>query len=138
MLPKISGMCLLVLGMLFLLHLNPQAQRTIRVSSVHEPVERKTSDATSFAPFTSSSLPLNVDDRVRTGPGGTLTVELRDGTFMIIYQNSAITIQEPGAPNWIKLINGVMGKVRFHIQRLGGKRNPHGPGTATALIAVRG
>jgi hypothetical protein len=85
-------MCLLVLGMLFLLRSNPQAQGTIRVSSVHGPVERKTSVATGFVPFSSSSLPLNVGDRVRTGPGGTLTLELLDGAFMIVYQNSTITI----------------------------------------------
>ena len=137
MLSKISGMSLLVLGMLFLLRPNPQAQG-IRVSSVQGPVERKTSAATGFVPFSSSSLPVNVGDRVRTGPGGTLTLEFLDGAFMIIYQNSAMTIQEPGASSWINLINGVMGKVRFYIQRFGGKHNPHGAGTATALIAVRG
>jgi hypothetical protein len=138
MLPKISGMCLLVLGMLFLLRSNPSAQGTIRISSVYGPVEHKTSIAMGFVPFSSSSLLVTVGDRVRTGPGGTLTLELPDGAFMIVYQNSVMTIQEPGAPSLRNLINVVMGKVQFYIQRFGGKSNPHGAGTATALIAVRG
>jgi hypothetical protein len=138
MLPKISGMCLVVLGMLFLLRSNPPAQGTIRISSVNGPVEHKTPIAAGFVPFSSSSLLVNVGDRVRTGPGGTLTLELRDGAFMIVDQNSVMTIQEPGAPSLINLINAVIGKVRFYIQRFGGKSNPQGAGTATALIAVRG
>jgi hypothetical protein len=138
MLPKISGMCLLVLGMLFLLRSNPPAQGTIRISSVYGPVEHKTPIATGFVPFSSSSLLVHVGDRVRTGPGGTLTLELLDGAFMIVYQNSVMTIQEPHAPSLINLINAVIGKGRFYIQRFGGKSNPHGAGTATALIAVRG
>ena len=138
MLPKISGMCLVVLGLLFLLRSNPPAQGAIRISSVHGPVEHKTPMATGFVPFSSSALLVNVGDRVRTGPGGTLTLELRDGAFMIVQPNSVMTIQEPGAPSLRSLINVVMGKARFNIQRFGGRSNPHGAGTATALIAVRG
>jgi hypothetical protein len=138
MLPKIGGMCLVVLGMLLLLRSNPQAQGTIRISSVHVPAEHRTSIATAFVPFSSSSVLVNVGDRVRTGPEETLTLELRDGAFMIFHPNSVMTIQEPGAPSLINLINVAMGKVRFYIQRFGGKSNPQGAGTATALIAVRG
>ena len=138
MLPKISGMCLVALGMLFLLRSNPTAQETIRISSVYGPVEHKTPTATGFVPIPSSSLLVHVGDRVRTGPGGSLTLELLDGAFMIVYQNSVMTIQEPPAPSLINLINAVIGKGRFYIQRFGGKSNPNGTGTATAIIAVRG
>ena len=138
MLLKISGMCLVVLGLLVLLRSNPPAQGTIRISSIYGPVEHKTSTATGFVPFSSSSLFVHVGDRVRTGPGGTLTLELLDGAFMIVYQNSVMTIQEPPAPGLIDLINAVIGKGRFYIQRFGGNSNPHGAGTATALMVVRG
>jgi hypothetical protein len=138
MLPKISVMCLITIGLLFLLRSNPPAQGMIRISSVYGPVEHKTPVATSFVPLSSSSLLVHVGDRVRTGPGGSLTLELHDGAFMIVYQNSMMTIQEPPASSLINLINTVIGKSRFYIQRFGGRSNPGGAGTATALIAVRG
>jgi FecR-like protein len=138
MLLKISGVCLVVLGMLCLLLSSPSVQRTIRISSVYGPVEHRAPIATGFVPLSSSSLLVNVGDRVRTGPEGTLTMELPDGTFMIVHQNSAITIQEPRAPTLSNLLNVPIGKVRFYIQRFGGRSTPHGVGTATALIAVRG
>jgi hypothetical protein len=138
MLLKISGVCLMVLGMLFLLPPSLSVQGTIRLSSVYGPVEHKTPLATGFVPFSASSLFVNVGDRVRTGPEGTLTLELSDGTFMIVHQNSVMTIQEPRALSLRNLINVAMGKVRFYIQRFGGRSNPHNAGTATALIAVRG
>jgi FecR protein len=111
-------------------------QRTIKVASVYGPVEHKTLLATTFVPL--SAVFVNVGDRVRTGPGATLTLELPGGAFMIVDENSMLTVPELGAPNVRNLIHVMMGKVRFYIQRPGGKANPHGTGTATALIAVRG
>jgi hypothetical protein len=137
MLLKISGTCLAVLGVLFLLASNLSVQRTIRIASVYGAVERKTLIATGFVPLSSSSLLVNVGDRVRTGPQGTLTLVLTDGTFMIVHPNSLMTIQEPRASSLRSLFNLAMSKVRFYIQRFGGKSNPHGAETATALIAVR-
>lgn len=67
-----------------------------------------------------------------------MTVEPPDGAFMIVYENSVMTIQEPSAPTLTNLINAVMGKVQFYIQRFGGESNPHGAGTVTSIIAVRG
>jgi hypothetical protein len=138
MLLKRSGMCLVVFGMLCLLPSSLSVRGSIRISSVYGPVEHKTPIATGFVPLSSSSLLVNVGDRVRTGPEGTLTLELPDGTFMIVQQNSVMTIQELRAPSLRKLINVAMGKMRFYIQRFGGRSNPHNAGTATALIAVRG
>jgi hypothetical protein len=46
--------------------------------------------------------------------------------------------QEPRAPTLRNLFNLAMGKARFYIQRFGGRSNPYGAGTSTALIAVRG
>jgi FecR protein len=137
MLLKISGTCLAVLCVLFVLASNLSVQRTIRIASVNGAVEHETLLATGFVPLSSSSLLVNVGDRVRTGPQGTLTLVLPDGTFMIVHPNSALTIQELRAPSLRSLFNLAMGKVRFSIQRFGGKSNPHGAETATALIAVR-
>ena len=130
-------MCLAVLGVLFLLASNLSVQRTIRIASVYGVVERETLIATGFVPLSSASLLVNVGDRVRTGPQGTLTLVLPDGTFMIVHPNSVMTIQEPRAPSLRGVFKMAMGKLRFYIQRFGGKSNPHGAETATALIAVR-
>jgi hypothetical protein len=138
MLPKISGLCLVALGLVFLLRSNPSAQGAIRIWSVYGPVEHTPPTATGFVPFSSSSLFVHVGERVRTGPGGSLTLELSDGTFMIVYQNSVMTIQAPPLPGLIDVVNAVIGKGRFYIQRLGGTSNPRGAETVTALIAVRG
>jgi hypothetical protein len=67
-----------------------------------------------------------------------LTLELPDCAFMIVHENSVLTIREAGATNSRNLLHAVMGKVRFYIQRFGGRSNPCGAGTATAVIAVRG
>ena len=95
MLPKISGLCLVALGLVFLLRSNPSAQGAIRIWSVYGPVEHTPPTATGFVPFSSSSLFVHVGERVRTGTGGSLTLELSDGAFMIVYQNSVMTIQAP-------------------------------------------
>ena len=104
MLLKISGVCLVALGMLCLLPSSLSVQGTIRITSVYGPVEHKTSIATGFVPFSASSLLVNVGDRVRTGPGGNPTLELPDGIFMIVHQNSVMTTQEPGAPSLRNLL----------------------------------
>lgn len=128
----------LLVALLLLLPSILPAQGTIKVASVYGPVESKTPIGTTFASLSSSTVLVKVGDRVRTGTGAMLTLELPDGAFMILYENSVLTIQEPGGPNLRNLINVVMGKVRFYIQRFGGKSNPYGAGTATALIAIRG
>ncbi len=121
----------LLLGLLWLsLHTgNVAAQGTIKVVSLYGLVEHKTLSGTAFAPLSLSTALVSVGDRVRTGPGATLVLELPGGAFMIVYENSMLIIQDFGV---------MMSKVRFQIQRLGGKANPYGIGTGTALMAVRG
>ena len=133
-------LALLIFG-LFLFSLlldNVAAQGTIKVASVGGLVEHRSLIATAFVPLSSSTVFVSVGERVRTGPGAMLVLELPGGAFMIVYENSMLTIQDPGAPNPGNLINVMMGKVRFRIQRLGGKANPYGIGAGTALMAVRG
>jgi hypothetical protein len=57
---------------------------------------------------------------------------------MVITENSIVTVQDFWASDYRNLVNVMMGRVRFYIQRLGGKPNPYRVQTPTALIAVRG
>ncbi len=113
------------------------AQGAMKVSSVYGPVEWKAQTGLKFAPLTAAKS-VQIGDEVRTGPGGTLMLELGDGSYMVVSENSALTIDDFMAPNLRSLVNMMLGKVRFYIQRLGGKPNPYRVTTPTALIAVRG
>jgi len=77
-------------------------------------------------------------DELRTGPGGTVMLEVPDGSYMVVSENTTLTINNYWSGNFRSLIDLMMGKVRFHIQRLGGRPNPYRVTTPTALIAVRG
>lgn len=114
------------------------AQNVVRVSSVSGPVDWKPVTATNFAPWQPSVAMVHVGDQVRTGPGGMLTLELADGSYMVVSENSTLTIQDFWSPNVPNLVKLMMGRVRFYIQRLGGKPNPYNVQTPSALIAVRG
>jgi hypothetical protein len=58
---------------------------------------------------------------------------------MVVSENSVLTVQDFWTASNLKdLANVLMGKVRFYIQRMGGKPNPYRVTTSTALIAVRG
>jgi hypothetical protein len=76
--------------------------------------------------------------QVGVGPGGSLILTLPDTSYLVISENSTLTVQEFWAPSMRNLVDIVMGKVRFYIQRIGGKPNPYKIQTPTALIAVRG
>lgn len=114
------------------------AQGTVRVSSVYGPVQWRAASARTFAPLTASTQMVQIGDELKTGPDGTVTLELPDGSYMVVSENSTLTIQDFWSPNLKNIINLMMGKVRFYIQRIGGKPNPYRVMTPTALIAVRG
>jgi hypothetical protein len=65
-------------------------------------------------------------------------LELPDGSYMVVSENTTLTIQDYWSGNLRSLVNVMVGKVRFYIQRLGGRPNPYRVTTPTALIAVRG
>src|SRR5262245_61893165 len=114
------------------------AQNVVRVSSVSGKVDWKPVNAAQFTPWQPSVAIVHVGDQVRTGPGGMLTLELADGSYMVVSENSTLTIQEFWSPTLPNLVKLMMGRVRFYIQRLGGKPNPYNVQTPSALIAVRG
>ena len=114
------------------------AQGTLTVSSSMGSVEWKPVTAAKFAPLTTAMQMVHVGDQIKTGPGSQLILTLPDSSYMVVSENSTITIQEFWAPGVRGLVNLMMGKVRFYIQKLGGKPNPYSIQTPTALIAVRG
>lgn len=127
-----------VFGLLLLLPSALLAQGTVKVSSMYGPVEWKSVTSQTFIPLTPSVQTVQLGDELKTGPGATVMLELQDGSYMVVSENSALTIQDFWSSNLRSLVNVMMGKVRFYIQRLGGRPNPYRVTTPTALIAVRG
>ena len=114
------------------------AQGVLKVSSMYGPVEWKPVSAKAFSPLTASVQSVQVGDELKTGPGGTVMLELPDGSYMVVSENSTLTIQDFWGSSLRSLVDLMMGKVRFYIQRVGGRPNPYSVLTPTALIAVRG
>ena len=128
-------------GLIVLMLLAPavlSAQGTLRVSSLYGPVEWRPAASPSFTKLLPSTQTVQIGDELRTGPGGTVMLELPDGSYMVVSENTDLTIQDYWSGNLNSLVNLMMGKVRFYIQRLGGHPNPYRVVTPTALIAVRG
>src|SRR4029453_8944152 len=130
-----------LLGLVFCMLLMPavlSAQGTLRVSSLYGPVEWRAVSSVSFSPLTASTQTVRIGDELRTGSGGTVMLELPDGSYMVVSENTTLTIQDYWSGNLRSLVNIMVGKVRFYIQRLRRPPNPHRGTPPTALIAVRG
>ncbi len=86
---------------------------------------------------------LNVGDSVQarqvivTGPDGFAQFQVSDGSTFDVYPNSTVVFRK-NPPNWRDLLDMLAGKVRIHIQKLGGQPNPNRILTPTAVISVRG
>jgi hypothetical protein len=114
------------------------AQGTLKISSMYGPVEWKAVGTKAFVPLLASTQPVQSGDELRTGSGATVMLELPDGSYMVVSENSTLTIQDFWNGDLKSLVDVMIGKVRFYIQRLGGRPNPYRVTTPTALIAVRG
>jgi ferric-dicitrate binding protein FerR (iron transport regulator) len=86
---------------------------------------------------------LNVGDLVQsqqvilTGPDGYAKFQTSDGSTFEVYPSSNIIFRKnPG--NLRDLLDLFVGRVKVHIQRLGGEPNPNRIMTPTAVISVRG
>ncbi|MEO7648920.1 MAG: FecR family protein [Bryobacteraceae bacterium] len=86
---------------------------------------------------------LNVGDAIRprqlllTGPDGYAAFRLADGSTFEIYSNARVTFRDtPG--DWKDLLEVWLGRIRVHIQKLGGEPNQNRVRTPTAVISVRG
>jgi hypothetical protein len=115
------------------------AQGTLRVLSVHGRVEWKAVSGTAFVPVTAATQqPIQPGDELRTGADAEITLEVPDGSYMVVSEHSKLIVEDFWTGNLRSMINLMMGRVRFYIQKLGGRPNPYSVRTPTALIAVRG
>src|SRR5262249_19174492 len=113
------------------------AQAAMKVSSLVGPVEWKSTTARTFKALDNSQA-IQIGDLVKTGPGAQLILQVPDGSYMVVSENSQVTIEDFWSGNLRSLMNVMVGQVRFYIQKLGGRPNPYRVTTPTALIAVRG
>jgi len=86
---------------------------------------------------------LNVGDAVQprqvivTGPDGFAVFQVSDGSTFEVFPNARVVFREnPGS--WRDLLDILLGRVKVHIQKLGGQPNYNRVRTPTAVISVRG
>ena len=72
-----------------------------------------------------------------TGPDGFAKFQVSDGSTFEVYPNSNVVFRK-NPPNWKDLLDVLVGKVRVHIEKLGGQPNNNRVITPTAVISVRG
>jgi hypothetical protein len=111
----------------------------VKVSYMAGPVEIRHNTPKATFVLADSIPQVQIGDQIRTGDGGTITLTLPDGSYMVVTPNSTITVENQWSGGLRDIANVLLGKVRFFIKNLGdGKPNPIRVGTPTALIAVRG
>src|SRR5580658_3563498 len=86
---------------------------------------------------------LNVGDSVQprqiiiTGPDGFAVFQVSDGSTFEVFPNARVVFRE-NAGSWRDLLDLLLGRVKIHIQKLGGQPNYNKVRTPTAVISVRG
>jgi hypothetical protein len=91
----------------------------------------------------SSPWALSVGDAVEpsqiilSGPDGFAVFEVSDGSTFEVFPNSRVVFRDNRA-NWKDLLEVLIGRVKIHIQKLGGQPNYNKVRTPTAVISVRG
>ena len=110
----------------------------VTVTWMYPPVEIRSASGAEFVKVSSGLPTLDIGDEIRTGPGGSATLELPDGSWVVVSENTTLKIEQFWGSDVRNLMRLMLGKVRFYIQRLGGRPNPYRVNTPTALIAVRG
>jgi hypothetical protein len=86
---------------------------------------------------------LNLGDAIQprqiivTGADSFAIFQLSDGSTFEIYSNSRVVFRDnPG--NWRDLLDVLIGRIKVHIEKLGGQPNYNRIRTPTAVISVRG
>ncbi|BDC52926.1 hypothetical protein F183_A52410 [Bryobacterales bacterium F-183] len=74
---------------------------------------------------------------ILSGPNGYALMRVSDGSTFEVFSNSQVVFRR-NVPNWRDLLDVVIGKVRVHINKIGGVPNPNRVVTPTAVISVRG
>jgi FecR protein len=78
-------------------------------------------------------------EEIDTRGGGHLTIELTDGSLVLVRPGSRVLLKDFRAANTLReLFEVLLGRVRVKINHFGGKPNPYRINSPTATIAVRG
>jgi hypothetical protein len=114
------------------------SQGFLQVNSLNGKVEIRPAAAKAFQPLTNSVRQVQVGDQIRTAPGASVILTLPDSSYMVVNENTDLVIRDFWSGGARNVVNVLLGRVRFYIERLGGRPNPYRVETPTALIAVRG
>lgn len=114
------------------------SQGFLQVNSLSGKVEIRPVAAKAFQPLTVSARQVQVGDQIRTGAGASVVLSLPDSSYMVVSENTELVIRDFWSGGARSMVNVLLGRVRFYIERLGGRPNPYRVETPTALIAVRG
>ncbi len=78
-----------------------------------------------------------IGDELVTGAQSEAVIQQYDGSTVHIYPDSRVVLSQPsgGITDFLHLF---FGSIKVHIEKLGGRPNPHSMTTPTAVIAVRG
>jgi hypothetical protein len=78
-------------------------------------------------------------DVIDTRAGGRVTIQLSDGSLVIVQPDSVVVFQDyRNAGSLRELLKITVGRVRVRINHFGGRPNPYRVNSPTASIAVRG
>ena len=78
-------------------------------------------------------------EEINTRGGGHLTIELTDGSLVVVGPGSRILLKDFRTASSVReLFEILLGRVRIQINHFGGKPNPYRINSPTASIAVRG
>ena len=78
-------------------------------------------------------------EEIDTRGGGRLTIELTDGSLVVVRPGSRVLLKDFRTANTLReLFEVLLGRVRVRINHFGGKPNPYRINSPTASIAVRG
>src|SRR5882757_7948784 len=80
---------------------------------------------------------VQIRDLILTGPDGHALLQVSDGSTFEVFPNSRVVFRK-NPPNWKDLLDGLVGRVRVHIEHFGNVPNPNRVLTPTAVISVRG
>jgi len=114
------------------------SQGFLQVSSLTGSAELRPAASNAFQALTTTTRQVQVGDQIRTGPGASVVLTLPDSSYMVVSENSDMVIQDFWSGGIRSTVNLLIGRVRFYINKLGGRPNPYRVQTPTALIAVRG
>src|SRR6267142_2363320 len=82
---------------------------------------------------------LTPGDRIDTRGGGSVSIELSDGSLVLVQPGTVVVLQDYlNASSLRQLLEITVGRVRVKINHFGGRPNPYRVNSPTASIAVRG